>query len=93
MLYHRHLPVPAPDDFPAIREVARWSGPTRVLVLTDHEGTKRLRVELLASDVTGAVLEALSGALGVIEDEHPAPVSSSPSCAVRELRLEAAPPQ
>lgn len=92
MLYHRHIPPPDNPAFPGIREVARWPGPTRVLVLTDKAGVRRLRVELLAADVSTEALQALCGVLEVIEATTPESGASSGVPSVeRELRLVASP--
>lgn len=92
MIYHRHLPATPTPTFPGVQEVARWPEPTRVLVLTDKTGTRRLRVEMMASDVTSAALEGLVVVLEIIEAARPEPsASSGASSAVEPLQLVAAP--
>lgn len=95
MLYHHHIPAPDSLAFPGIREVARWPEPTRVLVLTDRSGVRRLRVEMMESDVITEALQALCGVLEVIEAATPEPVASSdvPSSVERELQLVVFPPR
>lgn len=92
MIYHHHVPPPDNPAFPGVREVARWPEPTRVLVLTDKAGVRRLRVEMMDSDITSEALEALVAVLGVVEALNPEPCASSePSSAVEPLQLVAAP--
>lgn len=92
MLYHKHIPPPGNPAFPSIREVARWPEPTRVLVLTDRAGVKRLRVEMMDSDVTSEALAALVGVLAVVEAANPEPGASSGESSEHEpLQLVASP--
>lgn len=94
MIYHHHIPPPENPAFPGVREVARWPEPTRVLVLTDRLGVRRLRVEMMDSDVTSDALEALVAVLTVVEAANPEPgVSSVASSVVEPLQLVASPPQ
>lgn len=93
-LYHQHLPASPAPDFPGINEVARWPEPTRVLVLTDKRGVRRLRVEMMDSDVTSEALEALVGVLAIVEYANPEPGGSSEvSSAGEPLQLVASPPR
>jgi len=89
----KQVSEPHPPDYPGIREVERWTGPTRVFVL--GSGTKRLRVEMLASDATREALDALMVLLKVIEAVAPEPPSSSerPSADRPALQLVVTPPQ
>lgn len=92
MIYHHHITQPAVPDFPGVREVARWPEPTRVLVLTDKSGVRRLRVEMMGSDVTAEALEALCGVLEIIEAARPEPgASSGASSELEPLQLVASP--
>lgn len=91
MIYHHHIPPPENPAFPGVREVARWPEATRVLVLIDKTGVRRLRVEMMDSDVTSEALEALVVVLGVVESANPEPgASSEASSAVEPLQLVAA---
>lgn len=95
MLYHRRRPSAGniTPEYPGIQEVARWVEPTRVLVLSDKHGVRRLRVEMMDSDVTSEALEALVDLLTVVETLNPAPgVSSGASSAIAPLQLVASPP-
>lgn len=94
MLYHRHIPPPDNPAFPGVREVARWPETTRVLVLSDKAGVRRLRVEMMDSDVTSEALEALVGVLAVVEAANPEPGASSGASSESEpLQLVASPPR
>lgn len=93
MLHHRkHLTPPSPPEHPGIAEVEQWVEPTRVLVLTDRNGLRRFRVEMLGSDVTAGALAVLSVLLDVVEAENPAPASSCEGLSSSVPRLELVPP-
>lgn len=81
MLLHRRKSAVPRLDYPRIREVGKWVEPTRVLILTDRSGTRRLRVEMLASDVTAEAMDALTTLLDVIETASPIVPACEPGCA------------
>jgi len=84
MLHHKRVSPPSNPEYPGILEVIAWSGPTRTFLLTGEDGTQRLRVEMLASDVHTESLAGLGALLELIEDAADeqacscGPVSSAP---------------
>jgi hypothetical protein len=63
--------MPAAKMWQGIKEVEAWSEPTKVLVLTDRSGIRRLRVEMLASDVTTEALDTLEALVDELEETNP----------------------
>lgn len=72
MIYHHHLvsppPVPQPVPEAGITEIAAWSEPTRIIVLTSSDGVRQWRCEGLASNVTPEGLRVLADLLEQAED-------------------------